>query len=215
MSGGDPCLSIGQAIGSYRVVRQLGEGGMGEVYEVFDKELDRRAALKVVSPELARNTDVVTRFQREAKAMSQLRHPGIVHVFVYGVLPVLRGAPYFIMEYLEGDTLRARIQQASKEPEGRLGITYLPILQQVAKALAAVHQRGLVHRDLKPSKVTTDRENGKTVPPPGEVLAAHRLWRGTMECGLIPCRSNRDFVALASATCGRRGARFDGRDGVL
>ena len=153
MSGDEPCLSIGQAIGSYRVVRQLGEGGMGEVYEVFDKELDRRAALKVVSPELARNQDVVARFQREAKAMSQLRHPGIVHVFVYGVLPHLRGAPYFIMEYLEGETLRARIQQASKQPEGRLGITYLPVVQQIAKALAAVHQRGLVHRDLKPSNV--------------------------------------------------------------
>ncbi len=164
MSGGDPCLSIGQAIGSYRVVRQLGEGGMGEVYEVFDQELDRRAALKVVSPELARNPDVVTRFQREAKAMSQLRHPGIVHVFVYGVLPILRGTPYFIMEYLEGDTLRARIQQAAKSPDGCLGLTYLPILQQVAKALAAVHQRGLVHRDLKPSNGTLDTAYRRPVP---------------------------------------------------
>lgn len=153
MAGGEPCLDIGQEIGSYKVVRQLGEGGMGEVYEVFDEELDRRAALKVVPPDLARNQDVVTRFQREAKALSQLRHPGIVHVFVYGLLPSLRNAPYFIMEYLEGDTLRVRIQRAAKEPTGRLGIAYLPIMQQIAKALAAVHQRGLVHRDLKPSNV--------------------------------------------------------------
>ncbi|HRI55130.1 MAG TPA: serine/threonine-protein kinase, partial [Pseudomonadota bacterium] len=151
MSGDSPCLSIGQTIGSYEVVRQLGEGGMGEVYEVFDKELQRRAALKVVPPELARNQDVVARFQREAKAISQLRHPGVVHIFVYGVLPLLRGAPYFIMEYLEGETLRVRIQSAAKQPGGRLGIEYLPMLQQIAKALAAVHQRGLVHRDLKPS----------------------------------------------------------------
>jgi serine/threonine protein kinase len=140
-------------IGSYEVVRQLGEGGMGEVYEVFDKKLERRAALKVVPPDLARNPEVVTRFQREAKAISQLRHPGVVHVFVYGVLPFLRGAPYFIMEYLQGETLRARIQAAAKTPEGRLGMDYLPVLQQVAKALAAVHQRGLVHRDLKPSNI--------------------------------------------------------------
>lgn len=180
MSGGNPCLSIGQAIGSYEVVRQLGEGGMGEVYEVFDKELQRRAALKVVPPELARNQDVVTRFQREAKAISQLRHPGVVHVFVYGVLPFLRGAPYFIMEYLEGETLRVRIQQAAKQPEGRLGIAYLPVLQQVAKALAAVHQRGLVHRDLKPSKVTIESTPSKTVPRWGEVLAAHGLRCGTI-----------------------------------
>ncbi|HRI48701.1 MAG TPA: serine/threonine-protein kinase [Pseudomonadota bacterium] len=151
--GGKPCLEIGQAIGSYEVVRKLGEGGMGEVYEVFDAKLDRRAALKVVPPDLALNQDVVRRFQREAKALSQLRHPGIVHVFVYGVLPSLRNAPYFIMEYLEGETLRARIQRATHEPPGYLGISYLPMLQQIAKALAAVHQRGLVHRDLKPSNI--------------------------------------------------------------
>ena len=153
MAGGEPCLVVGQEIGSYKVVRQLGEGGMGEVYEVFDEELERRAALKVVPPDMARNQDVVARFQREAKALSQLRHPGIVHVFVYGLLASLRNAPYFIMEYLEGDTLRVRIQRAAKEPTGRLGISYLPIMQQIAKALAAVHQRGLVHRDLKPSNV--------------------------------------------------------------
>ncbi len=144
---------------------------MGEVYEVFDKELQRRAALKVVPPELARNQDVVTRFQREAKAISQLRHPGVVHVFVYGVLPFLRGAPYFIMEYLEGETLRVRIQNAAKQPSGRLGIAYLPVLQQIAKALAAVHQRGLVHRDLKPSKVASEARPGNTVPRRGEALA--------------------------------------------
>ncbi len=179
MSGGDPCLSIGQVIGSYEVVRQLGEGGMGEVYEVFDKELQRRAALKVVPPELARHQDVVTRFQREAKAISQLRHPGVVHVFVYGVLPLLRGAPYFIMEYLEGETLRVRIQRAAKQPEGRLGIAYLPMLQQIAKALAAVHQRGLVHRDLKPSKVATERDRASNDPRlrAGEgALAARLRW---------------------------------------
>ena len=84
-------------------------------------------------------------------------------------LPFLRGAPYFIMEYLEGETLRVRIQSAAKQPEGRLGIEYLPMLQQIAKALAAVHQRGLVHRDLKPSSVSAERARAPYDPQLGGV----------------------------------------------
>jgi serine/threonine protein kinase len=154
MSAAGSFLSIGQLVGSYRVVRSLGEGAMGEVYEVHDGTLDRRAALKVVPPAMARDKGVVARFRREARAASQVRHAGVVHIFEYGVLPEPVASPYFIMEYLEGETLHARLKRAAQRPGGCLGLSCLPILRQIAIALAAVHRRGLVHRDLKPARRT-------------------------------------------------------------
>lgn len=147
-----PCLTTGKMVGNYRVLRPLGEGAMGEVYEVVDVVLDRHAALKVVPPSMARDKSVLARFRREAMAASQVRHPGVVHIFDYGVLPEL-GLPYFVMEYLEGETLHTRMKRELQQRGACMGLTGLPILQQIARALDAVHRRGLVHRDLKPGNV--------------------------------------------------------------
>lgn len=153
MSTSKPWLKNGQKIADYCIVRRIGGGGMGEVYEVIDTKLDRRAALKLLPPELSSDQALVARFRREAKAASQMRHPGVVSIFDYGELSELDGTPYFIMEYLEGETLSSRIGRVARQPGGRLGVSCLLLLQQIAHALAAVHQHGLVHRDLKPANV--------------------------------------------------------------
>jgi serine/threonine-protein kinase len=166
MSASASCLTIGQLVGSYRVIRTLGEGAMGEVYEVHDSALDRRAALKVVPPSMARENGVVARFRREAQAASQVRHAGVVHIFDYGVLPEPLSSPYFIMEYLEGETLHTRLKRAAGRPGGCLGLSCLPVMRQIAIALAAVHRRGLVHRDLKPAKCAAVARSRRAVRGP-------------------------------------------------
>ena len=126
---------------------------MGEVYEVVHTTLGRRAALKVIHPSLAQDANVVARFLREAQATNQVRHPGVVQIFEYGQLPERPGVPYFVMEFLEGETLSKCIRRAATRHGGRLGLSCLRLLQQVAKTLAAVHSQGLVHRDVKPANI--------------------------------------------------------------
>src|SRR6185295_13280254 len=109
-------------------------------------------ALKVVPPSLASDKLVLTRFRREVVAACQVRHSGVVHIFDYGILPD-QGSPYFVMEYLEGETLHTRIWRATRQPSGRLGRSCLETLRPIALALDAVHRHGLVHRDPKPSNV--------------------------------------------------------------
>src|SRR4051812_35263283 len=95
MSISHPGLKNGQKIAGYCVVRCIGEGGMGEVYEVIDTKLDRRAALKLIPAELASDKTVVARFRREARTASHVMHPGVVRIFEYGELSELGGIPYF------------------------------------------------------------------------------------------------------------------------
>lgn len=142
---------VGQVLGRYRVVRILGEGGMGVVYEVVDTRLDRRAALKILRAELVRDPQISARFLQEAKAASKVVHPGVVHIYEFGQTD--DGVLYFVMEYLDGETLSTRMQRAAETPARRLGPSCLLPLHQVAKALAAVHKLGFIHRDLKPSNI--------------------------------------------------------------
>ena len=134
--------------GRYRLVRRLGEGGMGAVYLAHHIELDRSVAIKLLLPELARNRTAVERFEREARTASTIGHPNIVDVFDLG-----RGAdgtPYLAMELLEGRDLEAEIAASG----GRLRPERLvEILEPIANALDACHARGVVHRDLKPSNI--------------------------------------------------------------
>ena len=135
----------GQVVSSYQLMSRLGAGGMGEVYLAHDMKLDRRVALKVLSPELAADRDRLRRFHQEARAASSLNHPHIVVVHDFGELD---GRPYMVTEFIEGETLRHRLQK------GRLPIRdVVDIGLQMAGALAAAHARGLVHRDIKPDNV--------------------------------------------------------------
>jgi serine/threonine protein kinase len=135
----------GRVIGSYRLLSRLGAGGMGEVYLAHDLKLDRPVALKFLSPELAGDRDRLRRFHQEGRAASSLNHPHIVVVHDFGELD---GRPYMVTEFVEGESLRQRLQR------GPLPLRdVVEIGVQVAGALAAAHERGLVHRDVKPDNI--------------------------------------------------------------
>lgn len=144
-------LQIGDIVGSYRIVRALSRGGMGMVYEVLQTTLGRRAALKLMLPEYQGVPELRKRFLLEAKAANRVHHPGVVQIYEISELP--DGSPYYIMEYLDGETLTTRLDRASKQAPFRLGLPGLYPLRQVADVIAAVHKQGLVHRDLKPSNI--------------------------------------------------------------
>ena len=132
---------------TYRIVRQIDKGGMGEVYEASHARLAGRYAVKVLPPEFAANKTKLLRFRREAQIASGLQHPNIVQVIDFHETD--EGRPYLVMEYLDGENL-AKVQAS----HGRFSATEaLPILQQIAAALGAVHRKGIVHRDIKPQNV--------------------------------------------------------------
>ena len=140
-------LEAGQSFGNYRIVRLLGEGGFGEVYLAENPLIERRAAVKVLHTALARDAELVRRFLNEARAASAIRHRNIIEVFDAGV--TADGAPYILMEFLEGVSLQKRLAD-----KGRLPLPQaLEIARQAASALAAAHAAGIVHRDLKPENL--------------------------------------------------------------
>jgi eukaryotic-like serine/threonine-protein kinase len=138
---------INQTVGNYRILKLLGEGGMGAVYLAEHPGIGRKAAVKVLHPGMAQNEEVVTRFFNEARAANAVKHPGIVEIFDFGTLPT--GATYIIMEFLEGESLAARIRRS-----GRIRIgDAVEFAYQTAAVLGAAHEKGIVHRDLKPDNL--------------------------------------------------------------
>ena len=136
-----------QRIGPYRVLRLLGEGGMGMVYEAVRDDIGVRAAVKLLRPEYARKQELAARFFNEARAANMIQHAGIVRIFDYGQLST--GEAYLAMEYLEGELLRIRLQR-----EVRLGdADAMRLARQVASAVASAHAKNIVHRDLKPENI--------------------------------------------------------------
>lgn len=135
-------------VGSYRIVRLLGQGGMGEVYEAVHESIGRRVAIKALYAEFAHKPEIVARFFNEARAVNLVEHPGLVQIYDYGQLP--DGIPYIVMEFLGGETLATRLKRA----QGPLSLSLaLHIGWQLADSLAAAHERGIVHRDIKPDNV--------------------------------------------------------------
>jgi serine/threonine-protein kinase len=136
---------IGSTIGAYRVVAKLGAGGMGEVYRAHDRRLSRDVALKILPATFAADADRLARFDREAKALAALNHPGIAHVYDAGHQG---GVAYLVMELVEGEDLSAVIARGAVP----LGAA-LPIARQVAEAIQVAHEHGIIHRDLKPANI--------------------------------------------------------------
>ncbi len=133
--------------GKYRLVRKLGEGGMGAVFEANHLQIDKRVAVKLLLPQYATDVSVVMRFEAEAKAAAAVGHPGIIDVYDLG--GASDGSPYLVMEYLEGQSLEDLLEERVK-----LDLqTVAYIVSGVLSALAAVHEAGIVHRDLKPDNI--------------------------------------------------------------
>lgn len=136
-----------EEIGPYRIVRLIGTGGMGSVYEAVHAQIQRRAALKVLHKDFQKDPEFVQRFFNEARAVNIINHPNVVAVYDFGTAS--DGSPYIVMEYLEGDSLRQRLARSGKlAPE-----TAMRIGKQVALGLAAAHAKQVVHRDLKPVNI--------------------------------------------------------------
>jgi serine/threonine protein kinase len=138
-------LAAGTKLGPYEIQSAVGSGGMGEVYRARDTRLDRAVAIKVLPTHLSANPDLKARFEREAKAISGLQHPNICVLYDVGSQAE---TDYLVMEYLEGETLYARIARKPLSQEESLKIA-----TEIADALERAHRSGIVHRDLKPGNV--------------------------------------------------------------
>nr|WP_246851484.1 protein kinase [Patulibacter sp. SYSU D01012] len=140
----------------YRLEAQIGSGGMSTVYRAFDTVLERTVAIKRMHREIAENSEQLERFRREARAVAQLNHPNIVQVIDAGEHD---DTPFIVFEYVNGETLKERIQRA-----GRLPVTEaVAYAIEIARALGAAHERGIVHRDVKPQNVMINEEGAAKV----------------------------------------------------
>jgi len=151
MSGHSGSLSlVGRTLAHYRINTAIGAGGMGEVYRATDAKLGREVALKVLPPDMARDSERLARFQREARALAALNHPHIVTIYS---VEESDGVHFLTMELVEGQSLDHRI------PEGGLPVQQIvEIAGALADALAVAHGKGIVHRDLKPANVMVTQE---------------------------------------------------------
>jgi len=145
-SGVDQPLQPGTKIGEYQIERELGRGGMGAVYAARHPIIGKRVAIKVLDASFSRDGGLVQRFLDEARAVNKIGHPNIIDVFSFGQLP--DGRHYFVMEFLEGETMAAWLARGRPDTaEARR------LLLQVCEALEAAHREGIIHRDLKPENL--------------------------------------------------------------
>ncbi len=138
-------LEPGTTLGPYRVTAKIGEGGMGEVYRARDTNLDRDVAIKVLPEAFTSDPDRLARFEREAKVLASLNHPNIGAI--YG-LEKSGDTRALVLELIEGPTLAERIKQGPIPVDEAL-----PIAKQIAEALEAAHEQGIIHRDLKSANI--------------------------------------------------------------
>jgi len=138
-------LTAGTRLGSYDILAPLGAGGMGEVFRARDTKLEREVALKLLPPDFASDPVRLARFEREAKLLAALNHPGVAAI--YG-LEEADGRPFLVLELAQGEDLQARIARGRVPPDEAVAIA-----KQIAEALEAAHEKGIVHRDLKPANV--------------------------------------------------------------
>jgi serine/threonine-protein kinase len=133
-------------LGNYRIVKKIGEGGMGAVYLALDVGLERMVAVKIISPELARSSHLMARFRVEAIAQARLNHPNIVTIHSF---EQLEDTYYIVMEYMKGKTLKDMIKEKGKLPVEQA----LRIFFQLLEGIAYAHRKGVLHRDIKPANI--------------------------------------------------------------
>jgi TonB family protein len=179
-------MTPGTQVGAYRVLHQIGEGGMGSVWLAEHAMLGRRAAIKVLHPSYTMQPDIVTRFFNEARAATSISDPGIVQIFDFG--HHVDGSAYIVMELLEGETLDKRLARI-----GRFTVTdALRVMRQIASSLGAAHARGIVHRDLKPDNIFLVRDS--------EVAGGERA--KIVDFGIAKLVGDASMKTLASAVLG-------------
>lgn len=168
---------LGQSLGHYQIVRELGAGGMGQVFAAEDTKLKRQVALKILPPEVANDPDRRQRFQREAEAIAALDHPNIVTIYsietARGPADDAEPTQFITMQLVEGKTLGELIPQ-----EGLPLERFLEIAMPLADALSAAHRKGITHRDLKPGNIMID-EDGRTRILDFGLAKLHRAEDGT------------------------------------
>jgi len=142
-------LQSGQMLGPYRIITQIGKGGMANVYKAYQPSVDRYVAIKVLPSQLAESQEFATRFHQEARIIAKLEHPHILPVFDYGESD---GVAYFVMRYLDAGTLRDKMEAKHPLPLNDID----RIFTQLADALSYAHSFGIIHRDLKPANALID-----------------------------------------------------------
>jgi len=142
-------IQPGQMLGPYRIINQIGRGGMATVYKAYQPSVDRYVAIKVLPSQLAESKEFATRFQQEARIIAKLEHPHILPVFDYGESD---GVSYFVMRYMDAGTLKEKMIEGRPLPLSDID----RLFTQLAEALSYAHSRGIVHRDLKPANVLID-----------------------------------------------------------
>jgi serine/threonine protein kinase len=152
----DPYIGREILNGQFKILKKIGTGGMGAVYKAMQPDMNRMVAVKILHAKLKNRKDLVSRFRREARAMSHLTHPNTVKVMMYGELE--DGELYIVMEFLEGKNLNQVVRR-----EGPLELERaVSVLMQVCGALEEAHQLGIVHRDLKPENIFLTNSGGLT-----------------------------------------------------
>ena len=150
----DPFIGRDILNGQYQILQKIGSGGMGAVYKALQPEMNRMVGVKILHPKLANRKDLVSRFRREARAMSQLSHPNTTKVFMFGELD--DGSLYIIMEFLEGRNLNQTVRAEGPFAMERA----LPVLISACGALDEAHKAGIIHRDLKPENIFLVQSGG-------------------------------------------------------
>jgi tRNA A-37 threonylcarbamoyl transferase component Bud32 len=195
-------LLEGQTLGKYRVLEALGRGGMARVYRAYHPQLERYVAIKVLRSDLVEDEEFLARFQREARAVAGLRHAHIVQVFDFDTQDDIY---YMVMELLEGDTLKARLNDYRSRGERMPFGEVVRVLLDVLDALAYAHSEGMVHRDIKPANILLTRRGQAVVTDFG---IAH-IVGGTQHTAAGALMGTLNYIAPEQGLEGHSDARSD------